>query len=62
MAILHSRPSSYTKTHSLLDTVRIPRELTGLWQASSSLKEKFPFVHPEQDDPFEGKNRDLLEE
>ena len=34
----------------------------GLWQASSSLNENISFVHPEQDEPFDRKNRDLLEE
>jgi hypothetical protein len=47
---------------SLLDSVRIPAPVMGVWRACSSLKENFSFVHPEQDDPFDRKNRDLLEE
>jgi hypothetical protein len=34
----------------------------GLWQTSLSFKENSPFVHPEQDAPFNRKNHDLLEE
>jgi hypothetical protein len=47
---------------SLLDSVRIPAPVMRVWRACSSLKENFSFVHPEQDDPFDRKNRDLLEE
>jgi hypothetical protein len=51
-----------SNTRSLVDTVLIPSQFTGLWQAYSSFNEKFPFVHAEQDDPFDRKNRELLEE
>ena len=42
--------------------VCIPAPAAGLRQTSSGLYENLPFVHPEQDDPFDCKNRDLLEE
>ena len=47
---------------TLPDTVCITAPAAGLRQTSSGLNENLPFVHPEQDDPFDCKNRDLLEE
>lgn len=36
--------------------------MTEKWQGFSSLKKNLPFVHPEQDEPFDRKDRDLLEQ
>jgi hypothetical protein len=60
-----SRPSlskSPSTKELCLNAVCIPAPAAGLRQTSSGLNENLPFVHPEQDDPFDCKDRDLLEE